>query len=463
MKSSLSTRLFLAMLALCALAILAMGFASYISFTQGFLGYLNEQAEERIDVILPRFEKAYAKAGSWDFLRGRPNVWFFMTRPQEGPPGEGPPEPNISDLTGAFLRVTLFDEMDNYVGGFRGYTKEQIMRPVMHDGHSVGWVGITPFESVSAAGGLRFQDSQLRSSVLIGIVCLLLAIVVAWRISLGVLKPVRSVAEATHRLAAGDYSIIAVPGQRNDEVGRMAADFNRMATQLASNERKRREFMADISHELRTPLAVLRGELEAMEDGIRSVSSDTLQSLQGEVAMMSKLVDDLFELSLAEIGGPTYRRDPVDLSDLLAQCMESFLPRLAARNISSLLEAPPGLQVRGDDRRLSQLFFNLLENSLRYTDPGGTVWWHATLEDQNVRIFCEDTAPGVPESQQERLFERFYRVEASRNRASGGAGLGLAICRGIVEVHGGTIKAGDSSLGGLCIEVRLPVLRTKAA
>lgn len=495
MKLSFSTRLFLAMLALCALAILAMGFASYVSFTRGFLGYLNEQAEERVSLILPRLEKAYAEAGTWDFLRERPNAWFFLTRPddarsqpheerpfgdrfsggmpprgmpfsgdmpprEDGPHGGGPPpDPSPSDLTGAFLRITLFDEEHRYVGGFHGYSaKEQILRPVMQNGHAVGWVGVTPFESVSAAGDRRFLDSQLRSSLLIGAVCLLLAAAAVWRISGSVLRPVRSVAEATRQLAAGDYSI-TVPAQGHDEIGQLASDFNRMAGQLAGNELRRREFMADISHELRTPLAIMRGELEAVEDGIRPLSPATVQSLQAEVSALSKLVDDVFELSLAEVGGPTYRQDPVDLSELLAHCMDAFMPRLRERHLGSLLEVPAGLRVRGDERRLSQIFCNLLENSLRYTDAGGKVWWHAVLEGEHIRVFCEDTAPGVPGPQQERLFERFYRVEASRSRASGGAGLGLAICRGIAAVHGGTMRATDSPLGGLCIEVCLPALK----
>jgi two-component system sensor histidine kinase BaeS len=237
----------------------------------------------------------------------------------------------------------------------------------------------------------------------------------------------------------------------------LARDFNQLAYTLERNEQMRREFMADVSHELRTPLSVLRGELEAIEDGVRTLDQHSMKSLQGEVGMLSKLVDDLYELSLADVGALTYRKAPCVLNTLLEQSVGMFQERLSARQLRVELALPtPPLELVADASRLQQLFSNLLENAVRYTDPNGVVRVSATAERDELRIEFIDSGPGVSASQLPRLFERFYRGEASRNRTSGGAGLGLAICHSIALAHGGSLSADHSPLGGLWLTLRLP-------
>ena len=200
--------------------------------------------------------------------------------------------------------------------------------------------------------------------------------------------------------------------------------------------------MADISHELRTPLAVLRAELEAIQDGIRPMTPAALEPLQGEVQQLGKLIDDLHELSVTQNGALSYRFAVLDLDGVLQAALAAVRGRFADAGLA-LETAPAGavLLIEGDERRLQQLFANLLENALRYTDAGGRVAARIQPHADRVDIHIEDSAPGVDAAHRERLFERFYRVEGSRNRASGGSGLGLAICRNIVEAHGGTIQA----------------------
>jgi len=264
------------------------------------------------------------------------------------------------------------------------------------------------------------------------------------------LAPVRRVAAATHRLAAGDYGERVAVDSR-DEVGQLARDFNRLAHTLERNEQMRRAFMADVSHELRTPLSVLRGELEALEDG------ESLHSLQTEVAMLGQLVDDLYELSLADVGALTYRKSALDVAEQLRIAVAMFRERLAERRIDLELQLPERpLPVFADAGRLQQLFGNLLENSLRYTHAGGRLRIVAQEAAEAVSIDFLDSAPGVDERHLPRLFERFYRGEASRSRTSGGAGLGLAICLSIVEAHGGSLSARPSPLGGLWLNIALP-------
>jgi len=270
------------------------------------------------------------------------------------------------------------------------------------------------------------------------------------------LAPVRRVAEATHQLAAGRYET-RVNVASHDEVGQLAADFNHLAQTLQRNESVRRDFMADVSHELRTPLAVLRGELEAIEDGVRAATPEALHSLQGEVATLSQLVDDLYELSLSDAGALAYRLHELDFRALLTSTVDSMRMRFVQRDLRIELQLPSrALPVNADEARLQQLFHNLLENSLRYTDCGGQLRIGVLETADWLQIDFQDSAPGVAAETLPRLFERFFRSEGSRNRATGGAGLGLAICRNIAEAHGGTIEALASPLGGLWIAVRLP-------
>lgn len=458
MTISLSRKFFLAMLAVCAFAVLGMVFAAYLSLKYGFLGYLNQQAEERMDALVPRVEQAYARHGSWDFIRSDQDEWFELLRPVETEPARvfDPARLSVSDLTGAFVRFALLDAQQRNIIGYQATSGDMLLRPIRHDGEVVGWMALAPLQSVTSVGDRRFQLNQLRSSLLIGLACLLATAVIAWWLTRALLRPIREVASATHRLAAGDYAI-QVPVRSSDEAGQLAGDFNRMAATLASNERMRRDFMADISHELRTPLAVMRAELEAMEDGIRPLNASSVRSLQAEVGALTKLVDDLFDLSLAEVGGPTYRRERIDLRVLLPVVADAFRASFAERGLRLVVELPEQpLWVFGDESRLGQLLHNLLENSRRYTDAGGVTVLRGLGDGDEVRVQCEDSAPGVDPASLERLFERFYRAERSRNRASGGTGLGLAICRGIAEVHGGRLTAQASPLGGLQLTLRLP-------
>ncbi len=458
MKLSISTKLFVAVLAGVLLVILSMGLATSWSFGRGFLGYINEQALERMATVVPRLAGAYEREGTWEFFRNQPDRWFEVMRPE---PGEQPQTrdlktPQISDLTGALFRIALLDKDKKRVTGYTRIADDALALPIVVAGETVGWLAVTPFQSVTEAGGERFQQYQLRTSLVMGVFSLLLAMLIAWWIARALLEPVKRVAAATHRLASGDYSGRVVVAS-NDEVGQLARDFNQLAYTLERNETMRREFMADVSHELRTPLSVLRGELEAIEDGVRTLDQHSMKSLQGEVSMLSKLVDDLYELSLADVGALTYRKATCVLNQLLESSVGMFQERLSARQLRVELELPAQpLTLVADANRLQQLFSNLLENAVRYTDPQGLIHISAVVESDELRIDFMDSGPGVSANQLPRLFERFYRGDASRNRSSGGAGLGLAICHSIALAHGGSLSAEHSPLGGLWLTLRLP-------
>ncbi|MBA2923890.1 sensor histidine kinase efflux regulator BaeS [Pseudomonas sp. P7] len=458
MKLSISTKLFVAVLAGVLLVILSMGLATSWSFGRGFLGFINEQAMERMAQVVPRLATAYQREGNWDFLRNRPDRWFDVMRPDPDAARatDDLRPPLASDLTGALFRIALLDKDKKRVTGYPAIGEDALVQPVVVNSETVGWLAVTPFQSVTEAGGERFQQYQLRTSLVIGVFSLLLAMLIAWWIARTLLEPVKRVAAATHRLASGDYSSrVAVAS--DDEVGQLSRDFNQLAYTLERNEKMRREFMADVSHELRTPLSVLRGELEAIEDGVRSLDQSSMKSLQGEVSMLSKLVDDLYELSLADVGALTYRKAPCLLNDLLENSLAMYRDRFTARQLQIDLELPrQPVELLADASRLQQLFSNLLENAVRYTDVNGTLRISVGVDRDTVRIDFLDSGPGVSADQLPRLFERFYRGESSRNREHGGAGLGLAICRSIANAHDGSLVADHSPYGGLWLILRLP-------
>ncbi len=468
MRVGITSKLFLAILLTCAIVAIAMAIAMRYSFNQGFLGYLNEQEEQRVETLRPTLASAYEEHGSWDFLRNNPRRWFSLTRPpgmaapaeDKGNPGEArarftPPE---SDLTGLNLRISLLDDQRKLVIGNPAAGDGAMLKSVDVDGATVGWIALLPFQQVSAGAASSFQEQQMKASWIIGGSATLLAALVAWLLAQMFLAPVKRIAASTHRLAIGDYGH-RVAVSSSDELGRLAQDFNQLALTLEKNERLRRAFMADVSHELRTPLSVLKGELEAMEDGVRPTSADGIQSLQAEVATLGKLVDDLHELALSDVGALTYRKSRIEIVELLRQSCAAFEERFAARAIGLQIQAAQAQTAycHADPDRLRQLFKNILENTLRYTDSGGRLVIAVTKNRRAVTLDFQDSKPGVAPDILPHLFERFYRVESSRSRATGGSGLGLAISRNIVEAHQGSIVAQASVLGGLRLVVTLPL------
>jgi two-component system sensor histidine kinase BaeS len=462
MKPTLATRLFAAVLSTAVVVAVAMGVGAHVNLNRDFLGFLNEQAVGRLELAVPSVTAGYRQQGSWDFLRQRPDLWFRLLRPapedervplMERPPATATP----AELTGASRRFTLLDADRRRIVGFDNPSSDAIERAIVVDGLTVGWLVLTPFESVSSGAEKRFADAQARTGWLVGGGAVLLAAAVALWASRRLLRPVSEVAEATHRLAAGDHATRVPERGGDDEIARLARDFNHLALTLQRNEAMRREFMADVSHELRTPLGVLHGEIEALEDGVRRLDAPALQSLKNEVGTLHKLVDDLYELSLADVGALSYRKTELDLREIIDDTAGAFGERLRSSGLALQLELPPGpLPAFGDARRLRQLLANLLENSCRYTDAGGALRLQARREGRRTLIDLHDSAPGVREDQLPRLFERFFRAEASRSRRSGGAGLGLSICERIVQAHEGRIEARPSPMGGLWLRVEMP-------
>jgi len=222
----------------------------------------------------------------------------------------------------------------------------------------------------------------------------------------------------------------------------------------------RQQWISDISHELRTPLSVLRGELEALQDGVREMNRATLDSLHAEVLHVGKIVNDLHELSLADTGSLLFVNKPIDPLQVLTNTLESFRTRFERRSIEVQADPAPGepRRILADPDRLTQLFSNLLENTLRYVNAPGTLKISHHCTAKRLTLTFEDSGPGVPEESLPHLFDRLYRVDKSRSRSRGGSGLGLSICKSIVENLGGDIRAANAPSGGLRLEIVLPLI-----
>ncbi|MGB6242711.1 MAG: ATP-binding protein [Castellaniella sp.] len=454
MRSSITFKLFLAILATCIVVALAMGVAVRFSFDSGFDDYVQEREQQRLDTLAQLLATDYADAGGWRFLSDRRDYWWRTLRLSRRD------LPDRQGHSGPPLRVTLVDGQGDWLAGPRVRDTADVRRvAVVAEGRTVGWLLAPPVmpRLVSDDIDQQFQARQLRATWIIVGLSVLLAAVVSLLLARILLVPVQRLAQATHRLAGGDYQARVRVGAP-DELGRLARDFNRLAHNLARHEQWRRELMADVSHELRTPLAVLRGEIEALQDGLRPLDQASLASLAHEIQQLSDLIDDLYELSLADAGALNYQMAVVDLGDVVTQAVDAVRDRFERHSLALDVQVASDLMLQGDSRRLSQLIGNLLENSLRYTDSPGQVRVRACHQGGDLLLEIADTPPGVAPEHLSRLFERLYRAEASRSRQYGGAGLGLAICRTIVEAHGGQISASAADLGGLAIQARWPVM-----
>jgi len=231
------------------------------------------------------------------------------------------------------------------------------------------------------------------------------------------------------------------------EIGELAQAFNSMASDLERTEQLRRNMIADAAHELRTPLSNIRGYLEAIRDGVKEPDVDTIRTLDEEAILLSRLVDDLQELSLAEAGELKLVYQLEDIATLVNQIAASVQPQAAARGVSVANDLPATLPpVNIDYNRISQVLRNLLENAIAHTGDGGNITLSASQQGDWLEVSVTDNGEGIPVEDLPNIFERFYRVDKSRTRATGGSGLGLTVSKRLVEAHGGKIEV-QSELG----------------
>ncbi len=518
MTLSLRAKLFLTLLCVSLLTIVVSHAFVRWTFMHGLQRLVAERQDERLDIISARLRRLHQIDGDWQQLAENRILWLqalagppSYPTPEKGwhgprhaqehreqirspdrhlhggyrppppwlrealrreprEPNSWPPRQALAHMQAGerprtlALRLMLLDADGDIVYGRPTLLADAERRPLLDGGTRIGTLAVLPGPSIMERPEMRFRERQSSALWLIVIGVALLGALLAFPLSKRLTRPVREFQHTARRLAAGDYDARAEVTGR-DELGRLGRDLNALAETLGQTEQARRQWVADISHELRTPLSLLRADTEAMQDGVRPLDQAALEHMHADLLRLGRLVDDLYELSMTDLGALSYRKAPVDVAEMLRDELASFgrafeeaglRIRLQTDGAADLSDLPgKHWQINGDAQRLSQLFRNLLRNTLAYTDRGGELRITLSRPGSPLSITFEDSAPGVPEADLGRLFERLYRVDASRSRVTGGAGLGLAIARNIVQAHGGRISAAPSSLGGLRVVVEL--------
>jgi two-component system, OmpR family, sensor histidine kinase BaeS len=313
----------------------------------------------------------------------------------------------------------------------------------------------------------KFSLSDNESWILIAIAfaSVIVALFSAILISSRIARPLWAVSKAAEQVAEGEWTARASIAKRamrgNSETARLVRNFNTMADSLERLEVERTASVAAIAHELRTPLTVLRGRLEAIRDGVLELDNTESNLLVQQVELLSRLVGDLRTLSLAEAGKLSLQLQTIDLAALTHSIVSSFEARAGEKSVRLEIATPEHLEVKLDPNRYHQVLGNLLENALRHTPEDGFVRVNLEARELSAELLVRDSGIGIPEDALDQIFERFYRVDSSRNRASGGSGLGLAIVRAVVEAHGGIILARNAQGGGAEFRVSLPLEDSK--
>ncbi|WP_136360674.1 ATP-binding protein [Desulfatibacillum aliphaticivorans] len=495
-----------AFLVLAAISVgLTVGLSRYF-FQKNFRQFLLEQEKTIIERIAGAATEYYEKSGGWETLKRDPINWRDIVRAGRGeedsgpriPPGQGtqeafpggravpPPPPRAmgappgtgkglpppgagrrpagpgghpQDILRLGERLCLLDANKKLIEGISAPIGELTLVPVSVQQQTVGWIGISNDFEITDPLKKNFMDNQSWALLVIGASTLGLAIILSIFLAKRILAPIRMLAAGTKDIAAQRFQV-RLPISRSDELGRLASDFNTMAGRLEKSTQMQKQWVSDVSHELRTPLSVLISAIEALQDGVVKPDDQTLQMLHANAGHIQKLVADLHDLSLAESGALRMNMTAVQPWELVHEIVERFQERCTDRGLTVNLknQAHGPAAVSGDRRRLIQVFTNLMDNSLRHTEMPGVLSICQNLGPGGVTIIFEDSKPGVPDDALPRLFDRLFKADPSRSDETGGSGLGLSICKGIVSRHGGSIKASGSVLGGLRVEITLPLL-----
>ena len=329
--------------------------------------------------------------------------------------------------------------------------------PLMVDGQRVGYLVVAGADNADDTLAVAFLLQQSGRLGAIAAAGLLLALALAVLVAAHFRRPIARLVDGAQMLEDGRYDT-RMDDSRRDELGTLASAFNHLAARLQRTELGRRQWVADTSHELRTPLAVLRAQIESLEDGIRSPTPENLRLMLTHVESMTRRVDDLYSLAQSDMAELRYEKRRIDLWPLVEAVADGFRDRAAAAGLTITTDtAPPRSTVLCDADRMRQVLANLIENAVRYTHAGGRVHVRGDVDGGSLRVTIDDSAPGVPALLLERLGERFFRTDEARASAHGGAGLGLALARRILEAHEGGIAFAASDLGGLQARIDLPL------
>ena len=333
----------------------------------------------------------------------------------------------------------------------------QQVQPIENGGEYLGTLYLSSDAlSQTGVGSILALAGSVNQSLLLGAALAFgTALVITLFLSRRLSAPIHALTLATRRVGTGDFSA-KVAARGEDEVGELVTNFNSMAVKLSEAEDRRRNLIADVAHELRTPVADAQAYLEAIHDGLMSPNQSNLDSIYDDISLLSRLINDLQLLALADAGRLSLVRKPGHLDQLISGVVASVRPQTEAKQIRVDLALPDLPPVEVDAQRIRQVLRNLLENAIRHTPSGGEIQIAVAETASHIEVSVSDTGEGIPAEDLPRLFERFYRVDKSRARHTGGSGLGLAIAKRLIEAHGGKITVQSETGKGSCFSFTLP-------
>ena len=494
----IQNKLFLFLFGFSLILVTVLVFLMQWSIGKGMVEYVVSKEIETLKPITSQLAKEYQVENSWQAMTGQHRKFRYLisqqlsgsnfepnqkmplprhrpfgtagNRPlsskENMPPAKRPNVDNRPPPHAGKAHYALLDENKNLVVGNVLDELEYTNTEIKVDNHVIGYFAVSKRSELTQGYEVDFVQQQQHYLWLIALIVMFLVVLVTFPLARYIVEPIKLITQGMHNLTQGEYQK-PITLKRQDELSELSRDYNELALTLAENETARKRWLANISHELRTPVAILRGELEAMLDKVRPLSLNNINSANDEVKHLQRLIDDLNLLTSADIGGMRYRKRHENLTLLIQNEIEKYKSYLANAGISlNFSFMNKEIDIYGDKTRLCQLFENIINNCSKYS-AASVLNITLTVEksesisvnnSNNVAVIkFEDDGVGVDEVHLPKLFEHLYRVEDSRNRKTGGSGLGLSICRHIVIAHQGEVIAQQSSLGGLAVVIKLPL------
>ncbi|KAA8731652.1 sensor histidine kinase efflux regulator BaeS [Acinetobacter qingfengensis] len=357
----------------------------------------------------------------------------------------------VPDRLGYGHRLALYDTDKKLITG--DPASDIPLQSIIVDGKIVGYLGLRPALNVDDALSINFFSNQQRYLMLIYAVSIIISAIAALLLATYFKKPIHRLLNAAVELSKGNYHY-RVEINSNDELGDLSKLINQLSKVLDQHEQSRRQWVADTSHELKTPISVLQAQIEAIRDGVRQATPEHLDRMMHQVLSLKKLTQDLADLAQADAQQLTCYRSKINPWDIVLHEIENFKPKFEQKQLE-VTATGEGVSLFSDPDRFRQIIVNLLSNSVRYTETKGKIHLHTALTADDWFVYIDDSPLGVTDEQLQQLGERFYRVDDSRTRSTGGTGLGLALSKKIAQALGGDLQFDHSPLGGLRCTVRL--------
>jgi len=450
---SLRSKLFAAILLPAVSAVIVMLILWQSGLERAFNNFLLDLEEKPLTRELNRYRDHYLKYGNW---QGAPLPKLRRAKPKK--------QKNKQDHSGNYKRsgparlgnrLSLYDQDQKVVFGRPDINSNYFVRAIEADGVALGYLGWIPQQEFEDGPDQQLLRQQFIEGSLTGLVIIIICLLVGWGLATHLSRPIRKLGKATEQLRHGKLDL-QLDINTGDELAELGQDFNQLAQGLRQAQQHRQEWTTNIAHELRTPVTSLKVQCEAMLDKVVPMDAQRVDRLLSDINRLDRLINDLYQLSLLDHQDLQINAHSLALDLLLQQRVQQFQLRFEQQQIQLQLDIKPGQYLTtGDPDRLGQVFDNILQNSLAYTNTQGQLLIVMQKRLGNIEIRFEDSKPGMDDEQRAKLFERLYRADLSRSRNSGGAGLGMALVKALLEAQAASISSYPSPLGGLGLIIKL--------